>query len=123
MALSTAKPEYIVASDDSKEAIWLRKLLAHLFGDVLETTVIRCDNQSCVKLFENPVFHDRSKHIEMRYHYLRDMVQKGAISLQYIPIEEQIVDVFTKPLTAVKFLYFRDNIGMAENASLIEREC
>ena len=81
MALSTAEAEYIVASDASKEAIWLRKLLASLFGDVLETTVIHCDNHSCVKLFENLVFHDRSKHIEMRYHYLRDMVQKGAIRL------------------------------------------
>ena len=88
MALSTAEAEYIVASDASKEAIWLRKLLVGLFGDVLEMTVIQCDNQSCVKLSENLVFHDRSKHIEMRYHYLRDMVQKGAICLQYIPTEE-----------------------------------
>ena len=70
MALSTTEVEYIVASDASKEAIWLRKLLAGLFGDVLETTVIQCDNQSCVKLFENPVFHDRLKQIEMQYHYL-----------------------------------------------------
>ena len=81
VALSTAEVEYIAASDASKEAIWLRKLLAGLFGDVLETTVIHCDNQSCVKLSENPIFHDRSKHIEMWYHYLRDMVQKGAIRL------------------------------------------
>ena len=106
MALSTAKAEYIAASDVGKEAIWLRKLLGGLFGGVLETTVIQCDNQSCVKLFENIVFHDRSKHIEMRYHYLRDMVQKGSIRLQYIPTKEQIADIFTKPLTAVKFIYF-----------------
>ena len=106
MALSTVEGEYIAASDASKEAISLRKLLAGLFGDVLETTIIHCDNQSCVKLSENPVFHDRSKHIEMRYHYLRDMVQKGTICLQYVPTEEQIADIFTKPLTAVKFVYF-----------------
>ena len=123
VALSTAEAEYISASDAGKEAIWLRKLLGGLFDGVLETTVIQCDNQSCVKLSENPVFHDRSKHIEMRYHYLRDMVHKGAIRLQYIPTEEQIADIFTKPLTAVKFVYFRDKLGMAENASLAEREC
>ena len=70
MALSTAKAEYIVASDASKESIWIHNLLAGLFGDVLETTVIHCDNQSCVKLSENPIFHNRSKHIEMSYHYL-----------------------------------------------------
>ena len=110
-------------SDASKEAIWLHKLLAGLFGDVLETTIIHCNNQSCVKLSENPVLHDGSKHIEMRYQYLRDMVQKGAIRLQYVPTEEQIADIFTKPLTAVKFVYFRDKLGMVENASLAEREC
>ena len=76
-----------------------------------------------MKLSENLVFHDKSKHIEMRYHYLRDMVQKGAIHLQYVLIEEKIADVFTKPLTAVKFVYFRDKLSMAENASLPEREC
>ena len=74
VALSTAEAEYISASDAGKEAIWLRKLLGGLFDGVLEMTVIQCDNQRCVKLSENPVFHDRSKHIEMRYHYLQDMV-------------------------------------------------
>ena len=65
VALSTIEEEYISVSDASKESIWLHKLLAGLFGDVLETTVIQCDNQSCVKLSKNPIFHDRSKHIEM----------------------------------------------------------
>ena len=59
----------------------------------------------------------------MRYHYLLDMVQKGAVRLQYVPTEEQIADIFAKPLTAVKFVYFRDKLGMAKNASLLEREC
>ena len=100
-------------SDVSKESIWLRKLLAGLFGDMLETTVIHCDNQSCVNLSEIPTFHDRSKHIEMQYHYLWDMVQKVSICLQYIPVDEKIVDVFTKPLYATKFVYFQDKLGMA----------
>ena len=81
MALSTAEVECIAASDTSKETIWLRKFLAGLFGEMLETTIIHSDNQSYVKLSENPVYHNRSKDIEMRYHYLRDMVQKGAIQL------------------------------------------
>ena len=66
---------------------------------------------------------DRSKHIEMRYHFIRDLVQRGALKLQYIRIDEQIADILTKPLTASKFVYFRDKLGMAENASLAEREC
>ena len=63
----------------------------------LDTTVILCDNQSCIKMTENLVFHDRSKHIEIRYFYIRYMMQKGAIKLQYVSIDEQVVDVLTKP--------------------------
>ena len=106
VALSTVEAEYIFASDAGKESIWLRKLLGGLFDGVLETTVIQCNNQSCVKLSENPVFCDRSKNIKMRYHYLRDMAQKGAIHLQYVPTKEQIAAIFTKPLPAGKFVYF-----------------
>ena len=74
VALSTAEAEYVSASDASREAVWLRKLVSDLFGTSLEPVVIHCDNQSCIKISENPVFHDRSKHMEMRYHYLPDMV-------------------------------------------------
>jgi hypothetical protein len=69
----------------SCEAIWLRKMLTGLFGLEMGPMVIHCDNQSCIKLFENPVFHDRSKHIEIRYHFIRDRVQRGVVRLQYIP--------------------------------------
>ena len=69
------------------------------------------------------MFHDRSKHIEMRYHFIRDLVQRGALKLQYIRIDEQIADILTKPLTVLKFVYFRDKLGIAENYSLAEREC
>jgi hypothetical protein len=61
---------------------------------------------------ENPVFHDRSKHIEICYHYIHDMVQRRALKLQYISTDEQVVDVLTKPLSRIKFEYFRDNLGM-----------
>jgi hypothetical protein len=71
-----------------------------------------CDNQSCIKLSENPVFHDRSKHIEIRYHYIRDMVQKGEVRLQYVATDEQVVDVLTKSLSRMKFEYFRDKLDV-----------
>jgi hypothetical protein len=120
IAQSTAEAEYIAASVASREAVWLRKLLSDLFSAELEPTVIHCDNQSCIKLSENPVFHDRSKHIEMRYHYVRDMVQKNILSIQYVPTAEQTTDILTKPLSLTKFVYFRDKLGVAENASLAE---
>ena len=123
VALSTAEAEYVSASDASREAIWLRKLVSDLFGTSLELVVIHCDNRSCIKISSNPVFHDHSKHMEMRYHYLRDMVQRRAISLRYIPTDEQTADVLTKPLSKTKFEYFRDKLGVVENVRLAEREC
>jgi hypothetical protein len=112
VALSTAEAEYVAACAASREAVWLQKLLTGLFDIAMEATCILCDNQSCIKLSENPVFHDRSKHIEIRYHYIRDMVQKGAVRLQYVATDEQVADVLTKPLSRMKFEYFRDKLDV-----------
>jgi hypothetical protein len=65
--------------------------------------VILCDNQSCIKMTENHVLHDKLKHIEIRYHYIRDMVQRGVVKLQYVGTDEQVANVLTKPLSRVKF--------------------
>ena len=74
--------------------------------------VIYCDNHSCIQLSENPVFHDRWKHIEIEYHFIRDYVQRGAMELQYISINEQAVDILTKSLGRGKFIHFRDKLGV-----------
>ena len=87
VALSMAEAEYVAACAACREAVWLRKMLFGLFGHKLDVTCIWCDNQSCMKLSENPMFHDRSKHIEIKYHYIRDMVQRGAVRLQYVITE------------------------------------
>jgi hypothetical protein len=89
----------------------------------MEPTIIHCDNQSRINISKNHVFHDRSKHIEMRYHYVWDMVQKKILNIQCVPTAEQTVDILTKPLSLTKFVYFRDKVGVAKNASLVEREC
>jgi hypothetical protein len=104
--------EYISTCSASCEAIWLQKLLTGLFDLEMRETAILCDNQSCIKMTENPVFHDMSKHIEIRYHFIRDMVQRGALKLQYISMDEQVDDVLTKPLSRVKFEHFRDKLGI-----------
>jgi hypothetical protein len=111
VALSTAEAEYIALSVAVREAVWLRKLLTDLFDHEMDPIIIHCDNQSCVKLSENPVFHDRSKHIEIKYHYIRDMVQRKAVHVQYLPTHEQIADIFTKPLAKTKFEYFRERLA------------
>jgi hypothetical protein len=74
ITLSTTEVEYIDACSASCEAIWLRKLLTGLFDLEMEETMILCDNQSCINMTENLVFHDKSKHIEIQYHYILDMV-------------------------------------------------
>jgi hypothetical protein len=74
IVLSTVEAEYIATCSASCKAIWLRKLLTGLSNLEMRETLILCDNQSCIKMAENPVFHDRSKHIEICYHYIRDMV-------------------------------------------------
>jgi hypothetical protein len=105
VALSATEAEYIELSVAFCEAVWLRKILTNLFYHEMDSTIIHCDNQSCVKLSENPVFHDRLKHIEIKYHYIRDMVQRKEVHMQYLPTREQIADIFTKPLARTKFKY------------------
>ena len=86
--------------------------MSGLFDLELDTTVILCDNQSCIKMTEKPLFHDKSKHIEIQYFYIRDMVQKGAIKLKYVSTDEQVANVLTKPLSRVKIKYFDDKLGV-----------
>ena len=69
----------------------------------MDTTIILCDNHICIKMTENLVFHDKSKHIEIQYFYIRNMVPKGAIKVQYVSTNEQVVDALIKPLSRVKF--------------------
>ena len=112
MALNIAEVEYVATCSTSCEAVWLRKLLSDLFDLQLDATCIYYDNQSCVKLSKNPVFHNKSKHIEIKYHYIRDMVQRGVVKLQYVATDKHIADVLTKPLARVKFEYFREKLGV-----------
>jgi hypothetical protein len=72
--------QHVVAS---REAVWLQKLMTGLFLSAMEATCILCENQSCIKLSENPMFYDKLKHIKIRYHYIKDIVKKGEVRLQF----------------------------------------
>jgi len=106
VALNIAKAECTATCSASCEAIWVQKLLLDVFNLEMEATVIVCDNQNCMKMTENPVFHDKTKHIEILYFYIRDMVQKGAIKLQYVSIDEQAANVLTKSPSCVNLEHF-----------------
>ena len=114
----------MVAILSSCDAIGIHKMLVSLFDSQLDPTVIYCDNKIFMKVTENPLFHDRSKHIEIRYHFICDHVQKGAVKLQYLPTDEQVADILTKSLGKSKFVYFRNKMGVVLNTFLlVKREC
>ena len=97
-------------------------MLACLFDAKIDVTDILCDNQICIKMTENYVFLDKSKHVDSKYHFLRDMLQKGAIKLKYVPTKEQVADVLNKPLASIKFEYFRDSLGVVRKDLSRKRE-
>ena len=101
----------------------MRKILVGLFGSHLDSMVIHCDHQSCIKILVNPVFHDRYKHIDIWYHHIRDCVQQKIMLLQYIPTEDQDADILMKALTRRKFEYHGGRIRVKINPYLVEREC
>ena len=115
VALSLSEAEYMAASTTSCEAIWLRKLLVNLFRRNMEATRIMYDNQSCIKLSKNLVFHDRSKHIDIRCHFFRECVQQEVVQLIYTPTREEVAYILTKALGRTKFDHFREKMGMIKN--------
>ena len=118
VALNSVEVEYMAASKETCEVLWMREILVALFSKDMDLIVIYCDNNSCIKLFDNLVFHDMSKHNDIRYHHLRDCVQ-GRI----IPTKEHDEDILTKALSRGKLEFHRFKIGVVKNPFLAKREC
>ena len=114
VALSTAEAEYISLSAATQEAVWIRQLCAELSAKppIYDPTVIFEDNQSTIAMSHNPQFHGRSKHIGIKYHFVRDQVTKGTIDLKYCPTTEMIADLLTKGLPKNQFMKLREMIGL-----------
>ena len=108
IALSSAKAKYISATTAACEAIWLRKFLKDVKQGQKSATVIYCDNMSAIAMTKNPIFHSRSKHIELRHHFIRKLVEDKEIELQFCTTDDQLADIFTKSISAQKFSYFRE---------------
>ena len=108
IALSSAEAEYIAATDATCEAVWLRRILSDMEHIEEGPTVIYCDNMSAIAMSKNPVFHGRTKHIELRHHFIRDMVQNGEIQLEFVNTKEQLADIMTKAVAAEKFSQFHE---------------
>jgi anthranilate/para-aminobenzoate synthase component I len=98
VALSTCEAEYIVAASCVCHAIWLRKLMEDLQQKQSKATRIFVDNKSAIALAKNPVHHERSKHIDTRFHFIKEHIKEGDVELVHVKTHEQIADIFTKPL-------------------------
>ncbi|WVZ18913.1 hypothetical protein V8G54_006235 [Vigna mungo] len=114
VSLSTTEAEYIVAAFCACQCIWLKRILKHLGIKNREATEILCDNNSTIQLSKNLVFHGRSKHIAIRFHFLKDLVNDEVINLRYCSTTEQLVDIMTKALKLDQFEKIRHMLGVFE---------
>ena len=112
VALSSTEAEYIAGAHAAKEVVWLRRLLSELGLTSDNSTTLLMDNQSAMTIARNPEFHDRTKHIEVRYHFLRVKVENGELELEYVPTGEQVADILTKGLGREKHLKFSEGMGI-----------
>lgn len=115
VALSTAEAEYIALTHGTKEALWLRQMLKDLEYPC-ESIPIYVDNQSAIKQAKNTEFHKRSKHIDVRYHFVREVVNQKEIEIAYVESKEQLADIFTKPLAKQQFCYLREQLNIQDTS-------
>jgi hypothetical protein len=108
----------VAAASCACQSIWLKNVLQHLRLDQKSSTVIFCDNSSSIKLSKNPIMHGRCKHIDVRFHFLRDLTKEGTIELVFCKSKEQLADIMTKPLKLESFCNIRKELGMIELDSL-----
>eukprot|EP00253_Pinus_taeda_P010414 PITA_10414 len=109
---STTEAEYVAAAEATKEIVWLRKILEDLQVKQVQSTPLMIDNTSAIKLAKNPKFHDRTKHINTKYHLIRHHIEAKTIHLRHCSTNEQIADIFTKELGREKLERFRMMLGL-----------
>ncbi|GKD91218.1 hypothetical protein Tco_1366725 [Tanacetum coccineum] len=102
VALSTTEAEYMTLTEAVKEAIWLKGLLEEL-GVELNTVVVNCDNQGAIHLSRNYVFHERTKHINVRYHFIREVLEAKTVKVLKVGTEHNAADALTKVVPRLKF--------------------
>jgi hypothetical protein len=112
--LSSCEAEYIAASTTSTQVLWPVRLLGDLLGRDTGAVKLRVDNKSALALAKNPIFHERSKHIRVRYHFIRDCLEEGNFKACYNNTKDQLADLLTKLLERIKFLELCSRIGMVQ---------
>ena len=121
IADSTMEAEYVVACEATKEAVWVRKFLMDMevVPDTEQPMTLYCDNSGAVVNSKEPRSHKRSKHIERKYHLIRDIVERGDIEVKKISTHDNIADPFTKTLSIKVFEKHREGLGIRDCSSLL----
>lgn len=114
---SSSEAEYRAMASASSEVTWLIRLLAELGVDNLQPVTLHCDNQSALYIAKNPVFHKRTKHIELDCHFTRDKVLEGLLQLSYLPTQHQLDDILTKVVPSPQFRELLSKLGMSQPSS------
>ena len=113
MALSSCEAEYIAAANAACQGVWLARLLGDFIGSEPGAPELKVDNMSAIALSKNPVYHDRSKHIDTRYHYIRECIDGNRFVIGHVSTEKQVADMLTKALGRVRFQELRAAIGVS----------
>jgi hypothetical protein len=117
VALSTAEAEYIASGACCAQLLWMKQTLRD-FGCEFNKIPLLCDNESAIKLANNPVQYSRTKHIDIRHHFLRDHEAKGDIELFHVSTENQLADIFTKPLDETRFCFLRSELNILDSRNV-----
>ena len=112
--MSTCEAECVAAATAACQVVWLRRLLGELIGVEAHPPALMVDNQPAIALAKNPILHDRSKHIDVKFHFLRDYVNGGQIVIEFIETGRQLTDILTKSLGRLWFSELKTMIGMVE---------
>ena len=112
VTLSTTEAEFIAAASCACQSVWVRRILEKLVHKQDKCIDIFWDNSSIIKLSKNPVMHGRSKHIDVGFHFLRDLTNDGVVKLEYCGSKAQLADIMTKPLKLEVFIRLRELLGV-----------
>jgi hypothetical protein len=112
VTLSTTEAEYVAATHAAKEAVWLRRLFGELFPPITNPTTLHGDNKSAIALATGGQYHARTKHIDIRYHFICYIIEAGSIKLVYCPTDQQTADTLTKALPSIKAKHFARAMGL-----------
>ena len=111
VSLSTTEAEYIAACDGTKEAIWIKRFVSDI-GHKTGQMLVYCDNQGAIKLMKNSEYHRRTKHIDVRFHFIREKINEGIVEIAYVQTDQQLADLLTKPLPRTRFYILCDQLNI-----------